>query len=133
MINISELLKQMSAFKPQTFALDCGVTFELIALDDELKQMVENTSSTFERLNVAATYGLSVDGVRAVNFKNLDEGMINKMYESEELPDDIKTLVAEKVLEVSEMDACHPSDIDEDELVEETDEEQIELYDQTQG
>ncbi len=41
MIDISELLKQMSAFKPQTFALDCGVTFELIALDDELKQWLK--------------------------------------------------------------------------------------------
>ena len=122
MIYISELLKNMSVFKPQSFTLECGVSFEIIALDEDLKEMVENADSTFERHNLASTYGLSVDGVRAVNFKNLDEEMIGKMYESEELPDDIKTLVAEKVLELSGMDVLHPSaynaPIEEDEILE---------------
>ncbi len=127
MISIAELLQLKSITKPVSFTL-AGFEFELMALVGDVKELTENAPSTFERHKLAAIYGLSTSGIRAVEYKNLTNEMVFSVFSEKDMPDDAITTIAEQVLAMSEMDLLHSDDIttfESDEIEEFEEEEEI--------
>jgi hypothetical protein len=102
-----------------------GIVFDIMALNADLKERVELCDSYNDMLAMAANYGLSFEGKRAIDNAGLD---VSALWGEGELSIDsdpcIEYRVGEKVCEISGLDAVLQEMIDSEAAKLERDEEE---------
>lgn len=87
----------------QLFTTDEGADFDIMALTDEQKELVESCDTYDEMVEEAANYGLSFNGKRAVDNQDIAD-MLELFWSDEDLPDcepSSKAQVGVRVCEIS--------------------------------
>jgi len=110
MINLTQLLAEQLK-TPKDVVVIGKFGFDIIALNDDSKELVENAGDVFIAHKMASIYGLRSGLKPLVELDGASVEIVNSIYENSELPNDVVVTVAKAVIELSGLDY--------DELVEE--------------
>lgn len=126
MINVTKQFIEQMKIPREAFTVLNKFQFDLIALHGDTMDLVDNSEDAMQFTKNAALCGLSDGYKRLVDRYKLDD--LNMIFDNDEFPDNIVTLIAEKVCEMSDIDfeqkiESYELDIDTDE--EELDEDEL--------
>ena len=121
MINITKQFVEELKTPRECYVVAGKFQFDLIGLKGDALDLVESAEDVMQFNKFAALHGLS-DGYKRLSEQyNIEE--LNRIFDNEELPDGIVTMIAEKVCEMSGIDFEKKIESYE---VEEDDEEELE-------